>query len=333
MQIRCTDFLESKKEQALPQVIVIFGDETFLKRQALAEVRRRIAGSEEDEGAFTNFRGDAASLSTVLDELFTVPMFGEHRLVIIEEADEFVTKHRPALLKYVEAPSEVGTLVLEVKTWSSATNLAKVVEKLQLAIECKGILPRFVAGWCTQWASLKYRKKLDKPTAEWLVELVGSELGLLDQELAKLAVHSGDKPQIERAAVDKLVVGSRAENVFKLLELVLDGRVGEALRHLDRQLVAGETPVGILAMVSSQLRKLTRAARETVAGKPIAQAVGDAGIAPFFVEKSVAQLKKIGRERMWKMYRKMLEADAALKGGSALRDRVIIERFLVELVL
>ena len=38
-----------------------------------------------------------------------------------------------------------------------------------------------------------------------LVELIGPEMGLLDQELLKLSIYVGDRPKIEQADVDRLV--------------------------------------------------------------------------------------------------------------------------------
>ena len=60
--------------------------------------------------------GQKSALADVLDELFTLPFFSRRRLVIVEEADTFVTKHRKDLEAYVQAPSTSGTLVLAGET-------------------------------------------------------------------------------------------------------------------------------------------------------------------------------------------------------------------------
>ena len=83
--------------------------------------------------------GAGHSLADVLDELFTLPFFSRRRLVVVEEADTFVTKHRKDLEAYVGSPSASGTLLLQVKVWTATTNLAKLVDKVGLAIDCNAL--------------------------------------------------------------------------------------------------------------------------------------------------------------------------------------------------
>ncbi len=59
--------------------------------------------------------GRGTELADVLDELFTLPFFSQRRLVIVEDADTFVTKHRKELEAYVEGPSGSGILLFRIE--------------------------------------------------------------------------------------------------------------------------------------------------------------------------------------------------------------------------
>ena len=83
----------------------------------------------DGEAAISRFPGPQTDLADMLDELFTLPFFSKRRLVIVEDADTFVTKHRKDLEAYVEKPSASGILVLQVKQWTSTTRLAKLVDE------------------------------------------------------------------------------------------------------------------------------------------------------------------------------------------------------------
>ena len=135
----------------------------------------------DDEPAFTRFAGAQASLADVLDELFTLPFFSRRRLVVVEEADTFVTKYRKDLEAYVETPSSSAALLLQVKQWTSTTNLAKLVDKLGLAIECNALPEKQAAkvvSWLTQYARIAMRRRArPAAAANLLVELVGLEIG------------------------------------------------------------------------------------------------------------------------------------------------------------
>ena len=58
-----------------------------------------------------------------------------------------------------------------------------------------------------------------------LVDLVGPEMGLLDQELNKLSVYIGAKSKIETEDVDKLVGNNRAADTFKIFDAVAAGAI------------------------------------------------------------------------------------------------------------
>ena len=90
---------------------------------------RGLSGDEDREAAISRFSGPVAPLADVLDEVCTLPFFSRRRLVIVEEADPFVSKHRKDLEAYVANPSESGILLLQVKQWPATTKLAKLVEK------------------------------------------------------------------------------------------------------------------------------------------------------------------------------------------------------------
>lgn len=331
MPQKCMDFLSAKRRGQPPTNIVVFGDEDFLRRQALDAVRHWLLPKEDDEIAFSSHSGEQSPLATIVDELATRSFFGDPRVVLVEAADAFISQHRKSLERIVEKSTSSGVLILEAVAWPSNTNLFKLVEEHGLAIDCGSPKPWHVAAWCSNWSKARYGKALDSDAAGWLVELVGTSLGQLDQEISKLASFVGDNKSIDAAAVDRLVAGSRVETAFKLLDLVLETKIGQAMEYLDRQLLAGESPVGILAMITAQLRRLTRAARDTELGHSTPDALRRAGIPPFAIEKSRAQLNHFGRDRMNAMYRRLLRADLDLKGGSGLPQRAILERLFLDL--
>ena len=331
MPTTANDFLFKKRRPAQVAVYVAYGDEDFLRRHVHWKLRTQLVGPEPDDFTYAVHPGEAAVAANILDELFMPPFLGDQRLVVVEEADTFVTKFRPVLEKYVAHPSGTGTLLLDCRSWPASTKLAKAVEKSGMAIDCNGPKTRYVADWCVRWARERFQKNLDRPTASWLVELVGGALGMLDRELAKLNDYVGDRDEITIDDVQKLVAGTRTDTAFKLLDPALEGRTEQALQMLHRQLNQGESPVGILAMLTGQLRRLTKAARLAGEGQGLDGALREAGVPPFFVRKSIDQLQRLGHERMAGMYRRLLATDLDLKGGSQLSPRIVVEKLLLEL--
>src|SRR5207253_43735 len=171
---------------------VLFGDEAFLKRQAFQALRARALGADADEQAVSTHAGDKATFAAVFDELQTLPFFAKRRVVVVDGADPFVTRYRATLEKTIDQLPAGGVLVLDVKTWPANTRLAKMVSAAA-TIECKAQKAATLPGWCVGWAQTRHQKQLSGPAAALLVDLVGAEMGLLDQEILKLAIYVGDR--------------------------------------------------------------------------------------------------------------------------------------------
>jgi DNA polymerase-3 subunit delta len=311
-------------------VYALPGDEDFLRRQVVRALRQRLLGGQDDGFGYSCYPGDQAVWAAVHDELHTLPFLGGHRLVVLEGADPFVTAHRAALEKYVAAPSATGVLVLGVKSWPANTRLAKLIDN-DATITCKAPAPARLPEWCMRWCQSRHGKQLAAPAAQLLVELIGPEMGLLDQELAKLATYVGEAGKIEAADVDKLVGHSRAEDVWKVFDAIGAGQAAEALAALDRLFDQGHPVPMILGAFGYRMRLLARAGRLHAQGKRLPAALAEAGLQQWQADKVEAQMRHLGLRRLARLYDWMLEVDLGTKGGSQLPEKLLLERLVVRL--
>jgi DNA polymerase-3 subunit delta len=320
----------SRPPAKIAPLYVLHGDEPFLKRQALLTIRERALGPEADEQAISVHAGDSATFAAVFDDLDTLPFFFPRRLVIVDNADPFVTRYRADLERKVTHLPATGMLVLDVKTWPANTRLAKLVENSS-TIVCKAPPPYKLSAWCAEWAEARHGKQLPPAAATLLVDLIGAEMGQLDQELLKLATYAGKRSRIEPADVDRLVGNSRAENVWKILDAVAAGQIGEALAMLHRLFDQGEAGLMILGALGSQLRKLAVAYRCTTQGMSATAALEQAGVAPFALRGAEQQLRHLGRQRLERLYDSLLQMHVNLRSNDQLPERTQFERFLISL--
>ncbi len=337
--VRALDYLEDPAAYPAQPVCVVFGEEAFLKHRVFAALRREVLGGGEADFSFQRVEGSSATLSEVLGPLGTIAMFGGgKRLVLAEEADEFVSQNRRQLEEYVARPKSSGVLVLDVQSWPSNTNLYKAIAAAGLTIECRPSEARPLMRWLAAWARKTHDVELPPAAAEMLVERIGPKLGLLDQELAKLAVAAGRGGKITPEMIGQMAGGWREKTVWDMLDAALDGNLRQALVELDRLLLAGTEPVAVLGQISGSLRRLAAATRLVLAGEAAGQRVGvrealqQAGIKSGYVLGKVEpQLRRLGRHRGQRLYGWLLAADLDLKGASRLDPRLILERLLIRL--
>jgi DNA polymerase III subunit delta len=326
------DALTFVERPRLQPLYAVYGDEGLLRRLVLQAIRQVVLGDDQGSTDFgySAHTGDKATFAAVVDELETVPFFGERRLVVVENADPFVSQHRPALERLVADLPSTGCLVLDVKSWTSTTRLAKMLGP-DASIDCKAPAPYKLPQWCTRWALSQHTKQLSAPAAALLVELVGPEMGLLDQELTKLAIYVGARKRIEVDDVDLLVGRSRTETVWKIFDAISSGQVPEALALLDRLLEQGGEPLRLLGAFSMQLRRVAQAGRLAGQGLPVQMALEQAGVPPFGMNSAEQQLRHLGRRRAERLFDWLLEVDQGVKGGSQLPPRTLLERLVIRL--
>lgn len=328
------EFLRAPSGPGIKPAYAVFGDDAYLRRETLGGIVSAAlgGGDADDELAVARFAGEQAILADVLDEVRTLPFLVKRRVAVVEEADSFVTKYRKGLEEYTETPVDTGTLVLVVKTWPSNTKLAKRFEKIGLAIDCKAPAERELPGWLTALAKSK-GLNLDRDTAALMVELVGAEVGLLAAELDKLATCVGRRASIRRDDVAKMVGAGRVETIWKILDAATTGAAGRALGDLDRLLISGEHPVGLLAALTSSLRKVHHAGELRRARRDLKDACREAGIPsyPGAVDKVQKQHAHLGPRRVAHLPALLLQADLDLKGSSTLPPRVVLERLIIQL--
>ena len=325
-------FLDRAAKSKRQPVYVLAGEEDFLRRRCRDAIVALVLGDADPSFAVSSYDGEKLDFSAVRNDLETLPFLAPARVVIVEQADAFVTEHRPALEKYVAAPSKIGVLVLEVKSFPETTKLAKALPDAA-KIACKAPKEEHLPGWCAGWARAGHGKQLPAEAAELLVELVGPSMGLIDQELAKLAVAVGEKPRIDAEEVDAYVGRSRSVDVFKILDAVGDEQPARALHLLARLFEEGEDPLAILGPLTYQLRKLAAANRALDRGLTAGQAMDAAGVPtwPKIRAGFERQLRHIGRRRLAKIPGWLVEINLGLKGGSPLPPRLQLERLIVRL--
>ena len=196
---------------------------------------------------------------------------------------------------------------------------------------------RLAIKWLADWAKQRHNVQLPQQSADLLIEMVGPELGLLDQELAKLALLVDEGRKVTPELVSRSVGGWRAKTTWEMLDAALEGKVSEAMLQLDRLLSSGEQAVGLLAQISASLRRFAAATRLVLQAEAarrrinLRDALAQAGIRPFVLQKAERQLRLLGRHRGANLYRWLLQADLDLKGESTMPPRLVLERLIVRL--
>ncbi|MCA9038016.1 MAG: DNA polymerase III subunit delta [Planctomycetaceae bacterium] len=329
--MHATEFINSKKAFEHVPVVVLFGSERFLKLEALRRIPGCGGDGSDDELSLTKLNGSDVEFRDVVTELKTVSMFGDQRIVLIEDADEFVSNHRAALEKYVAHPSRSSLLILDVKSWQKTTKLYKAVAAVGLALECGQLKGAALISWLQRLAKDEHGKVLEKDAASLMIQLAGDSMGLLQQEVAKVAALVGETEQMNTDDVSRVVGGWRLETTWVMLDAVRDNNMSRAIEALEKLLQAGDAPQKILGGTTFTFRKLGQATELARTGTALPDALRSSGVMPFAVGDFERYMRRVGFEKASRILQWLCEADHDMKGGSRVDPKILLERLFVRL--
>lgn len=342
-------FFDLDASSPIPAVVVLFGRDAFLRRLAGEQVKAGVLGQDADV-PYAKLTGSVATWADVADEVNTMSLFGGsgRRLVVLEEADSFVTKFRDELEKFLERKRSGGVLVLQVDRWAANTRLYKKCDELGLQIECnppekkagkRPVLdgPRLAKWFVTRTPAL-HGAKITSGAVEQLIELLGPELGLIDQEIERLALFVEVGGTIDEQLVLEQVHGGQLQEMWNLVDAAVEGQSSEAILQLDRFFQAGDKPQKLYGQIAWSLRRYAAATRIFQRGQrrgdaiSLRDALKSAGFPawPKALAEAERRLKLLGQIRGGDLFRKMLEIDIALKGTHSheQRGRLLLETLI-----
>ena len=249
-------------------VYALVGGDAFLQLQHL----RSILSELPDDAQRVDLDGERAELAEVLDELRSFAMFGGSKLVVVRDADAFIARYREQLEDYVAKPSDSATLILRVESLPSNQRIHKAIAKTGQIVSCEP--PKDLPRWVAQHATQAHQVTISSDAARMLVELVGSDLGRLDTELAKLAL-SSEGGHIGPEDVSRGVSFQRERQMWDMTNELACGRVEQALVKW-RQLVQLDSSaefraVTWLGMWLENVRRALAMKRKGIAPFTIAQ--------------------------------------------------------------
>jgi DNA polymerase III delta subunit len=238
----------------IPAVIVLAGPADFLKMRLLDRIVSELSASGRPE--ITRFQGPPNDkqiadlpLASVLDELRTPSFFSPERLVILERADAFLSAHGDAIVPFLESGFGGGRLVALIdEKLDGRRRFAKALAEKGWIVDCPQPYDRpppwetGTPAWeseLSHWVvahALEKGMTIDPRTAFLLHDRVGTDLGVLDEELEKLSTFLASKGRrhVDAEAISAIAGDLREDSVFHLIDLFLEGRRPEALEAAAR---------------------------------------------------------------------------------------------------
>ena len=317
---------------------VLYGD-TFLVPEALSHLKSQAGIAELLDANNHQLQGTQLNPAELIGVCMALPFMDSHRLVVVtgllgtqerrsgerrraggRSQRSEVGQQSPSLggwedlQRAIPEMPETTVLVFIDGALTDSNPLLRLLKPLSSVKSLKAPSGEGLARWIKDAAQQKGASI--SPTAiKSLGDLVGSDLWTLDRELEKLSLYATGRT-IEETDVGELVAQVREANIIAAVDAMIEGRPGVALRLLHQLRQDGRDISNIIAMIERQLRLLALARDSMEKGLSQSEVTKRLGTTnEFVVRKTLDQARRHSWQGITARYRRLLEADLAIKRG------------------
>lgn len=332
------DFYKALDAGEIAPVYLFTGPEAYIKREALDALRQKLLPPGLE--ALNDQVLEGVTAQTIIDACETMPMMCERRVVTVRDwapllsgksKDEEAEAER--MQKWLDSPPPSCALVFYMRgEMDGRKKLSGWLKKHAAVVEFEFLTDAELKKW--SGARLKkVGKRIDAAALNTLTYMAGRELTRLSGELDKLAAYVGDeRDAITENDVRAVVPASLEYNVFEILNSLLAGDVKKGQQTVNSLLMGGQTPMGVFAMMTRQIRQLTHMKCALDAGTPVQAVQNQLKMHPYAAKQTARQCARLSADWLTSLYEKCVESDYAVKSGR-LRDRDALDALILQIGL
>lgn len=248
----------------LARVYLVQGNEHVDVLRAVHRLTELALEGDPPPGSVVRLEGGSVTGQEIRAQAETLPFLTPKRVVVVANADALSADAQRNLAENLETLPETTCLLLEVRSGDSSRTvnqgLVKAVRNVGAVFEYKQMDARSDAlPHRVEQLAAAQGKKMSRSTCQYLLQRTGTNLTLLESEIAKLAAYIEPGKEIRRQDVDAIIGKTVEESVFHLVDAVTEGRLAPALTVLSELLDRNEPPELILTLLLRQYRLLRQA--------------------------------------------------------------------------
>lgn len=244
---------------SLGGVFYLHGEDHFRKEAAVRALVDAHLDPATRDFNLDPLRGTEVDGETLASVLATPPMMAQWRVVVLREVEGLAAskKARDELIGVTENPPPGLALILScTKPSGSKAKFYSQLAKHARSVEFRAIRDDDVPGWLMSRAEAQYGVELDADAARSLGSAIGTDLGVLSQELEKLVSFVGDRKTIGVDDIESAGTKLPTQDRWQWFDLVGERRFEEARRTMTVLLGQGESGVSLVIGLTTHLLRL-----------------------------------------------------------------------------
>ncbi len=333
-----TDLWNSIKNGRFSPVYLLYGEEEYFIKETRKLICEYALADEDAEFNLASIDLEETPVEIAIEEMETLPFMGERRVVILHNPS-FLTAERKKEkvehdLKRLEAylanpsPTTIAVFIAPYPKLDERKKITKELKRNAAVLESKALYERDLAKWLGSH-SKTLGVTISQDGIDALLALTGNHLMMAATELEKLALYAANEQVIDGAMVDKLVPKNFDQNVFDLVDYILNGQKKKAVELYKELLILKEEPIRILAAIARQYRIILQVKKLSSQGYGQMQIASKLKMSPYPVKLAMKRINDFSEKSLLRVLGQLAELDYRMKTG--LGDKEIqLELFILQ---
>lgn len=333
------DIWKQIKQNKIAPVYLLFGTEAFLINETKQLLLNQVLNEDEKDFNFSAYDLEEIPIEAALEDAETFPFIGEKKVLFLhnpsfltsEKTKEKVEHNVSRLEAYLKDPAPYSVLVLSApyEKLDERKKITKELKRTAVTVEAKKLNEQELKGWIKERARVN-GNEIDEDAVDLLLALAGTNMFMLTSEVDKLALYAKDTKKIDAKIVDTLVARSLEQNIFSLVDKVVQRKLDEALRIFYDLLKQNEEPIKIMALIAGQFRLIYQVKELARRGYGQQQMAAYLKIHPFRVKLAASQARQFTDKELAGLMKMLADADYQMKTGG-MNKALLVEMFLFKL--
>lgn len=327
-----------KKKQFTP-MYVLYGTEDFLINETKQLLINYALSEEEIEFNLSSYDLEETPIEVAIEDAETFPFVGERRLIFLnnptfltgEKSKSKIEHNLNKLEAYLKEPAPYSIIVFSgaYEKLDERKKLTKELKRQGTVVEAKKLNEQELILWVKERVAIN-GVEIDDEAVHQLLTLSGTNLLMLTTEVDKLALYANGGKKIDVNMVEKLVSRSLEQNIFSLVDKIVQRKIEDAFRIYYDLLKQNEEPLKILAILAGQFRLIYQVKELARKGYGQQQIAGFVKVHPFRVKLAAGQARLFEDEELAQIMNMLADADYLAKTGG-MNKEMILEMFLFRL--
>lgn len=313
-------------------IYLFYGIEDYLIQKEIDSIKQK---NNIEEISISRYDLTNTNIEKIIEDCEMNSMFTDKKVIIVNNSYMFtgqskkgqIEQNLEALEKYLNNPN-IDTLLIFISDSEKLDERKKIVK----LIKQKGIVKEFntTTNINNIVKSFFNDYKISDSSITKLINRVGNNLPLLEEEAEKLKLYKDDIKEINDEDILKITNKNVDLDIFKLIDNIIMKNKKVATETYNEMIKYGEEPIKMLIMIASQIRLMYQTKLLYKKGYTEKDSASLLGIHPYRVKLATEKGRKYTESDLLMYLDNLADLDSKIK-QSNVDKKMAIELFILKI--